>query len=115
MPRYGALTEYVIESGMPRRKSQRREFQPAFIKAWREYRGLTQEQLAERVESTAASISRLETGKQPYTQELLEAIAGALRCETPDLIARPPEKSKDDLLSLLKPLDEERLAQAKRI
>lgn len=37
-----------------------------------------------------ASLSRIETGKQPYTQNVLEQIAGALRCEPADLIMRNP-------------------------
>lgn len=100
---------------MPRRKTKRSSYQPAFIKAWREFRGLTQEALAERVETTTATISRLENGKQPYSQELLEALASALRCEVADLIARPPHKSRDELLTLLETLDDERRAQAARI
>lgn len=121
MPRYGAFTGLVIKRGMPRRRSNRRLFQPTYIRAWREFRDLTQEQLAERIETmtgiatTTASISRLENGKQPYSQQLLEAIADALRCDVPDLIARPPDKQWDDSLTLLKALDPEKLDQAKRI
>lgn len=100
---------------MPRRKAKQSVYQPAFIKAWRDYRSLTQEQLAERVDTTTATISRLENGKQPYSQELLEALAGALRCTVADLIARPPEKPKDDLLALLDGLDDERRTQAARV
>lgn len=100
---------------MPRRKTKRSNYQPAFIKAWRDFRGLTQEQLAERVETTPATISRLENGKQPYSQELLECLADALRCRVADLIARPPDKTRDDLLTLLEAMDDERRAQAARI
>lgn len=103
------------ESAMPRRKASRSEYQPTFIRAWRNYRNLTQEQLAERVDATSATISRLENGKQPYSQELLEAIADSLRCEVADLITRPPHKPKDELLTLLDTLDDERRAQAARI
>lgn len=61
-----------------------------FIRQWRKHRGLTQEQLAERVEVSHASIGRIERGLQPYGQPLLEAIAFALRCETADLLVRDP-------------------------
>lgn len=100
---------------MPRRKTKQSTYQPAHIRAWREYRGLTQEKLAERVETTPATISRLENGKQPYSQELLEALADALRCKAADLIARPPHKSQDDLLTIIETLDDDTKAQATRI
>jgi transcriptional regulator with XRE-family HTH domain len=61
------------------------------IKAWRKYRNLTQEQLAERLETTGATISRVETGKTPYDQGMIEALADALQCEPADLLARPPD------------------------
>lgn len=59
------------------------------LREWRRHRGLTQEQLAGRVDLTAASISRLENGKQNYIQETLEALASALNIDVPDLF-RPP-------------------------
>lgn len=61
-----------------------------FIRAWRKYRGLTQEQLAERVDLSTSSISQLETGEQGYSQGTLEALADALNCEPGDLLIRNP-------------------------
>lgn len=66
-----------------------------FIKEWRKFRGLTQEQLAERVGVAVSSISQLETMKQGYSQPTLEAIADALQCEPADLLMRKPP-NKDD-------------------
>lgn len=37
-----------------------------------------------------ASLSRIENGKQPYTQDVLEWLAYSLRCEVGDLIMRNP-------------------------
>ena len=34
-----------------------------FIKEWRQYRNLTQEQVAERIESTKATVSRIEQAR----------------------------------------------------
>ncbi|UXN69929.1 helix-turn-helix domain-containing protein [Devosia neptuniae] len=70
-----------------------------FIREWRTYRGLTQEMLAERLDISKASLSRLETGKQPYTQDMLEALAEALMCEPADLIMRDPT-SQDAIWSI---------------
>jgi len=66
-----------------------------FIKEWRKFRGLTQEQLAERVGVAISSISQLETMKQGYSQPTLEAIADALNCEPADLLMRNPGAPND--------------------
>jgi len=79
-----------------RASPKRRVYKPTYLRAWREHRGLTQEALAARIEgmfdeeTTTATISRLENGKQPYGQALLEALAAALNCEPADIIRRPP-------------------------
>lgn len=70
----------------PRKKQYRR----TFIREWREFRGLSQERLAERVGMTPGLISQLETRKAPYNQPLLEAIADALLCDPVDLLIRNP-------------------------
>lgn len=74
-----------------------------FIRAWRKYRGLTQEQLAERIEMTSGAISQLENGIINYTQPTLEAIAYALNCEPGDLLSRDPriDDAVSDLRSIL--------------
>ncbi|TPM25689.1 helix-turn-helix transcriptional regulator [Mesorhizobium sp. B2-3-4] len=64
-----------------------------FIKEWRAHRGLTLDRLADRVEISKATLSRIESGKQPYTQDTLEALADALQCEPADLIMRDPTKA----------------------
>lgn len=61
-----------------------------FIKDWRELKNMTQEQLAAAIGSTSASISRIENGAQPYTQDSLEAIARVLDVSPADLLASAP-------------------------
>jgi transcriptional regulator with XRE-family HTH domain len=63
-----------------------------FIKEWRVFRNLTQEQLAERVGMSPANVSLIERGLQSYTQETLEAFAQALTCEVVDLLIRHPSE-----------------------
>lgn len=70
---------------------RRPQYRPTFIRQWREFRGLTLEQLADRVGTTHASLSRIERGKQPYVQPLLEAIAEALMTDPASLIIRNPQ------------------------
>jgi transcriptional regulator with XRE-family HTH domain len=57
---------------------------------------MTQERLVARleemgVEMSMATYSRIETGKQPYTQDTLEAIADALQTDPASLLWRNPE------------------------
>jgi len=61
-----------------------------FIREWREFRDLTQDQLAARLDMSKASLSRIENFKQPYTQDFLEACAEALRTDPASLIMRNP-------------------------
>src|SRR2546430_17472676 len=61
-----------------------------FIREWRQHRGLTQELLAERLETTKANISRVENLKQGYTQDFLEACAAALSTDVASLLIRDP-------------------------
>jgi transcriptional regulator with XRE-family HTH domain len=48
------------------------------IKAWRKYKGLTANALADKAGVSASMISHLEQGKAGYTQKTLEALAEAL-------------------------------------
>lgn len=69
------------------RPRQRRR---TFFKEWRLHRGLSQEQLAERLGTSVPSISRIEKGIQPYTQDVLEALADALMTDPASLLMRNP-------------------------
>lgn len=61
-----------------------------FIREWRKHRGLTQEQLAERIGIERSYLSRIESGARDYDQSFLDAAADALRCEPQDLLMRDP-------------------------
>jgi DNA-binding XRE family transcriptional regulator len=63
---------------------------PNFFKQWRAHRGLSQEHLAERLDTSVASVSRIETGRQPYTQDYLEALASVLQTDPVSLRTRDP-------------------------
>jgi transcriptional regulator with XRE-family HTH domain len=71
----------------PAPKPQKRRH---FVKQWRKAKGLTQEQLAERVGVTPGTISQLETGRINYTQPLLEKLAEEFRCSPGDLLNVDP-------------------------
>lgn len=55
-------------------------------KVFREYRGLTQKQLAKKTGTSAAYLSQIETGRRAGSIKLLRRLAGALDVEVEDLI-----------------------------
>lgn len=78
---------------------------PTYFKKWREFRGLTQDALAERIGMTKTRISMKERSEEPYDQYYLEALAEALNTDAPSLLARNPfdEDSLYKLLDQLSP------------
>lgn len=64
--------------------------QKIYLRQWRKHRGLTVEQLAERLHMHKGNLSKIERGKLPYSQDLLEAVAEILACEPADIIVRDP-------------------------
>jgi transcriptional regulator with XRE-family HTH domain len=85
-----------------------------YIRAWREFRRLTQEQLAGRTDMSVPQISKIETGKRDYRQSTLEQFAEALNCSPADLL-RPPEGPGNELAAFVMRLDDTRRQQALRI
>ena len=61
------------------------------IKVWREFRELSRQKLADKVEISTAYLSQLESGKRTGTVEVLVKIARALRVDIDDLIYAPAE------------------------
>lgn len=61
--------------------------------AWRKFRGLNQEQLAEATGTTKATISRLESGKVGLSQKWLEALAPVLGTTPAGLLEAPAATS----------------------
>ncbi len=57
------------------------------IKVWREYRGLTQQQLAEAAGISIPYLSQLETGKRKGSTEVLIVIAKALKLSLDAILA----------------------------
>jgi DNA-binding XRE family transcriptional regulator len=54
------------------------------VKVWREYRGLTQQQLADAAGISASYLSQIETGQRTGSVNVLSAIATALRLDLKD-------------------------------
>jgi transcriptional regulator with XRE-family HTH domain len=79
---------YMAKLVRPRFKKPK--YRPTFIRQWRTYRQLTLQQVADRVGTTHATLSRIERGVQPYNQPLLEQIATALQTDPASLLIRNP-------------------------
>lgn len=61
-----------------------------FLRDWRDFRDISQEDAADRAEISRSSLSKIESGKVPYNQDLLERLAVIYNCEPDDLIAINP-------------------------
>lgn len=89
-----------------------------YLREWRKHRGLTQQQLADLLNTTKGYVSQLESGKRNYTQRQLEALADALKCLPGDLLMRDPgdgeslwsvwseipDEKREDAIAVLKAL-----------
>jgi DNA-binding Xre family transcriptional regulator len=87
-----------------------------FLKEWRKYRRLTQEQLAERVGWGVSNVSQLEAGRQGYSQEGLERLADALQCDPGQLLNVDPTKGEGiwSIWEIAKPGDRQKIVDIAR-
>lgn len=91
-----------------------------YIRAWREERGLTQDEMAERMavfmekpKFDRAQLSRIERGKVSLTDKTLLASADALGVELSTLFMRPDAYNINvSLINLAKSVTPEQLASA---
>ncbi|RUU79984.1 helix-turn-helix domain-containing protein [Mesorhizobium sp. M7A.F.Ca.MR.362.00.0.0] len=63
-----------------------------YVKEWRVYRDLTQDQLAERVDRSRGLISQIESGTTELTEEMVYALADAFRHTPGDVFRVNPLK-----------------------
>lgn len=91
---------------------------PTYLRAWRQHRGLSLRALADRItnlrgESVVSypSLARIETGDQPYSQPILEAIADALDVPPASLLAHDP-KSPERVWAIWEQMTPEQRRQA---
>lgn len=72
------------------RMAQKQRFHPTFIRAHREAKKMSLEQLAARIPMDKGNLSKVERGILPYNQEMLERIADALGTDPASLLMRDP-------------------------
>ena len=66
---------------------------PYFLKHWRVFRGMKQEQAAERIGISRNYLSELERGVKRFHEDTLHAMALAYECEVWELLGRDPSAS----------------------
>jgi transcriptional regulator with XRE-family HTH domain len=91
-----------------------------YIRAWREKRGYTLDDMLGRLDAigtkiTGASLSRIERGIQPYSQDILEAIAEAMNLTVADLLENDPNVPEAEILDFVKRLSERERQQAESV
>jgi transcriptional regulator with XRE-family HTH domain len=92
-----------------------------YLAEWRQFRELTQEQLAERVGSSKGYISDLENSERRYNQDLLERFAKALDCKPwqllidPSSIPTPYPEGVDPIANAVRKLPDDQRSVALRI
>lgn len=64
-----------------------------FLKEWRVFRGLKQDQAAERMGISRNYLSELERGVKRFHEDTLHAMANAYDCEVWELLGRDPSGS----------------------
>lgn len=74
-----------------------------YLREWRETRGLTQQQLADRVGTGKDQISRWENSKRGVSTDVLAALAEGLNITTADVFRDPKQPSVDALLAKADP------------
>lgn len=101
-------------AAMPPVKKPTRQRRRHYIKEWREYRNLTQEQVADRIGVSATTFGRIENNQVPYNQDFLEEAANALMCEPWDLLNVNPniEGKVLDALDAFKRFDPKEQSEA---
>lgn len=84
-----------------------------FLREWRKFRGYTLEQAAERVGMTHQNLGKIERGKVPYNEVLLDILTEVYRTDRGSLIMRDPTQ-KDSFWSIydqLAPPERQRLVE----
>ena len=61
------------------------------MKEWRLHRGLTQQDVADALNTSKGYVSELERGVRRYNQDTLEALARTFTCQPSDILAVNPD------------------------
>lgn len=85
------------------------------LRAWREFRQLSQEQVAERLGTAKGVISLLENGKRPLSDKWLHKLAEVLETRPGHLLDLDPNELDNDIIDIWTHIEERDRAQAVNI
>ncbi len=88
---------------------------PNHLKAWREFREMSQETLAEKIGTTASQISMLETGDRGLSTKWLRKLAPALGTTPGHLLDHDPADIDSDVFDIWIAIGEKDRATALRV
>lgn len=84
-----------------------------YLAEWRKVKFDSQQELADALNTTAAAVSRIETGKREWNKGYLEALAYLVGCQVPDLFLSPDttrnKPNLSELMDLVGNLDEHQI------
>lgn len=86
-----------------------------YLKEWRLYRGLSQDELAAKVDTTKAVISLLENEKRPLSSKWLRRFAEALDTQPGYILDHDPNSINADIFDIWSRIDAIDREQAARI
>jgi len=64
-----------------------------YFRAWRDFRGINQEDAASAINVERGTLSKIENGKVPYQQQYVEGLARLYACRPSDLIGINPVRT----------------------
>jgi transcriptional regulator with XRE-family HTH domain len=88
---------------------------PNFLKAWREFRKLTQQELAEMVNTNANMIGYLESGERGLSAKWLRRLAPALDTTAGMLLDHDPRELDSDVIDIWAHADRRQKSQISEI
>jgi len=86
-----------------------------YLKAWREFRKMSQDDLAQRLGTAKGVISLLENGKRPLSDKWLRRLADVLDTRPGHIIDIDPGEMDNDIFSIWMDLSKEDRRQAAKI
>lgn len=86
-----------------------------YLRAWREFRKMKQEELAEKVGTTKAVISLLENEKRPLSSKWLRKLAEALETQPGHILDHDPNELPSDVFDIWSRIAERDREQAARV
>ncbi len=86
-----------------------------FLRAWREYRRMTQGHLAEAVDTTGAVISLLESGQRGLSDKWLRRLAPVLGTTPGHLLDVNPNEASSDILDIWATVPEDKRDLAREV